>query len=69
MKTNQDSFPVTGFTSAKQNSAFLGIGLSTWWLWVKEGKAPTGHKFGSRTTRWKAEDVRSLADKLTGEAA
>lgn len=57
-------FPTTGFTSAKQNAEYLNIGLSTWWLWVKEGKAPKAIKFGSRTTRWRAEEVRAMAKPI-----
>ncbi|TDG16057.1 AlpA family phage regulatory protein [Seongchinamella unica] len=60
--------PLTGFVRAKQIHQFFGIGLSTWWLWVKEGKAPPGIRLGSRTTVWRAEDVRALLDELSREA-
>ena len=63
METNQD-FPKTGFVRAKQNANYLAIGRSTWWLWVREGKAPPGIKISSRTTVWRAEDIRRLADEL-----
>lgn len=64
MSTNQD-FPNTGFTRAKQNAKFLGIGLSTWWLWVREGRTPKPIKLGARTTVWRAEDIHKLADELS----
>lgn len=57
-------FPQSGFTRAKEAARFLGIGRSTWWQWVKEGKAPQGIKLSSRTTVWKAEDVHQLANQL-----
>jgi len=66
MDTNQH-FPKTGFTRAKQNANYLSIGLSTWWLWVRIGKAPKGIKLSSRTTVWKAEDIHKLVNELAGE--
>ena len=42
----------------------LPIGLSTWWEWVKEGKAPKGIKISSRITVWKKDDVLALIDRL-----
>lgn len=59
--------PKTGFLRARQIHPLLGIGLSTWWLWVKEGRAPKGIRLGSRTTVWRAEDIRSLLDQLSQE--
>lgn len=60
--------PKTGFLRANQIHQLLGIGLSTWWLWVKEGRAPKGLKLGSRTTVWRAEDIRALLDELSQQA-
>lgn len=57
-------FPTEGFARAKECARFHGIGLSTWWLWVKEGKAPPGTKLGSRTTVFDAAQVRQLAKDL-----
>jgi predicted DNA-binding transcriptional regulator AlpA len=57
--------PETGLVRAKQIHRFFGIGLSTWWLWVKEGRAPKGVRLGSRTTAWRAEYIRSLLDQLS----
>ncbi|TGD72835.1 AlpA family phage regulatory protein [Mangrovimicrobium sediminis] len=55
-----DDLPKTGLLRDRQIYPFFGIGRSTWWKWVKEGKAPPGIKLGSRTTVWRAEDVRQL---------
>ncbi len=48
------------FLRVKQISNLLSIGRSTWWAWVKEGKAPAGIKFGNRITVWKAEDINAF---------
>lgn len=69
MQAHIEHFPSTGFTTAKQNADYLNIGLSTWWLWVKIGKAPKAVKFGSRTTRWRAEEVRDFANSLCEKGA
>ena len=56
--------PLNGFVRAKQILRFFGIGLSTWWLWVKQGRAPQGIRLGSRTTVWRAEDIHDLLEEL-----
>lgn len=57
------TFPREGYVSAKEIAAFFKIGISTWWLWART-KDIESVKFGTRTTRWKAEDVRRLAEEL-----
>lgn len=42
----------------------LPIGLSTWWKWVKEGKAPQPIKLGPMTTVWRCSDVDSFLEGL-----
>ena len=69
MDNNLDEFPQTGFVRAKQCHRYFCIGLSTWWLWVREGKAPPGIRLGSRTTVWRAEDIRELGLKLAEKNA
>jgi len=61
--------PETGLLRAKQVHRYFGIGLSTWWLWVKQGRAPQGIRLGSRTTVWRAEDIRSLLDEISSNNA
>lgn len=60
-----DDLPRTGFLRDKQIYPFFAIGRSTWWKWVRDGKAPPGIKLSSRTTVWRAEDIRSLLNELT----
>ena len=49
---------------AKQVAVHLSIGVSTWWGWVKIGKAPQGIKLGSRTTVWRASEIMALVGRL-----
>ncbi len=67
MSINQD-FPNTGFVRAKPIAKFLGIGLSTWWLWVREDRTPKPIKLGNRTTVWRADEIHKLADELSNMA-
>jgi len=61
--------PATGFLRDKQIYPFFGIGRSTWWKWVRAGRAPAGIKLGARTTVWRAEDIRALLDELTAQGS
>lgn len=61
-----NTFPNEGYVSAKEIAAFFNIGISTWWHWART-KDIESCKFGSRTTRWRAEDVRRLAEKMEQE--
>ena len=45
---------------AKDCAQYLGIGRSTWWRWVSEGKVEEGIHFGSRVTVWPASYVMKL---------
>lgn len=40
------------------------IASSTWWAWVKEGKAPKGIKLSHRVTVWRASDIQAFIEKL-----
>jgi len=43
--------------------AVIPVSRSTWWAWVKAGKAPPGTKLGPRITAWRVEDIRKLIEK------
>ncbi|WP_288356337.1 helix-turn-helix domain-containing protein [uncultured Cycloclasticus sp.] len=45
------------FLSVANVSTRYGIGVSTVWAWVKEGKLPSPYKFGDRCTRWKSSEL------------
>jgi prophage regulatory protein len=44
----------------------IPVSASTWWAWVKEGKAPTGVKLGQRVTAWRESDINRMVNNLWG---
>ena len=59
-------FPQSGNVRAKQSAQHLAIGISTFWLWVKQGKIKPPTKHGARISVWKAEYIRDLAENGVG---
>ena len=59
----KEAFPETGKVRVPQIAAHLGIGASTWWLYVNQGRVLPPVKFGARVSVWDAEYIRDLADK------
>lgn len=60
--------PQGGFLRANQIAGpggLLPIGRSTWWKWVKEGRAPQPIKLGPMTTVWRSKDIRELIERLS----
>jgi len=45
--------------TARQVQAFLGIGESTFYTWIREGRLPPGEQWGRRAKRWKRSDILS----------
>ena len=62
-------FPNSGNVRAKESAQHLSIGISTFWLWVKQGKIKPPTKHGARVSVWKAEYIRELAENGVGEVA
>lgn len=60
-KNLKESFPTAGKVRAPQIAAYLGIGISTWWGLVKEGRVLPPIKFGVLVSTWDAEYIRELA--------
>ena len=56
-----DTFPKSGNVRANQSAAYCRVALSTWWLYVKQGKIKKPTRFGSRVSVWDAQYVRNLA--------
>ena len=48
---------------AKEAATYLGIGESTFWRWVAQGKLPQGIKFGTRCTVWRLEVLDSFIEQ------
>ena len=55
-------FPHEGKVRAKQAAPFLGIGLSTFWLYVKQGRIEQPMRYGARVSVWDASLIRSYSD-------
>lgn len=54
-------FPEVGKTRAKENANFLGIGESTFWKYVNQGKIKKPIKYGQRVSVWDAEYIRKIS--------
>ena len=54
-------FPHEGKVRAKQIALYLGIGISTLWLYVKQHRIKRPMRFGARVSVWDAEYIRELA--------
>jgi len=63
MKLSRPLLPDTGFLRLPQILSLIPISRSAWWAGVREGKFPKGVKLGSKTTVWRAEDIRALIDQ------
>lgn len=55
--------PLAGAIRAKSAAAFLDIGESTFWRWVKEGRLPKGTRLSARATAWKREDLERFLNQ------
>lgn len=51
-----------GAMRAKAGAAFLGIGQSTFWRWVKEGKLPKGRRLSARATVWTRAELEQFLE-------
>lgn len=60
MKLSRPILPETGFVRLPQVLAIIPISRSAWWAGIREGKFPKGIKLGSKTTVWRADDIRAL---------
>ena len=68
-------FPTSGFVrlpqiigDARANPPIppmIPVGRSTWWQWVREGKAPAAVKLGPRTTAWRADQILKFVEQLS----
>ena len=54
-------FPFEGKVRAKQIAKFLSIGLSTWWLLVKQQRVSPPMRLSVRVSVWDASYIRELA--------
>jgi predicted DNA-binding transcriptional regulator AlpA len=52
--------PPEGFVRLPVVLRVLGIGKTTLWQGIRDGRIPKPVKIGSRITAWKVEDIRAL---------
>lgn len=62
-------FPIEGKVRVKTAAPYLGIGVSTFWLFVKQGRIQPPMKFGQRVSVWNASYIRDLAENGIPEAS
>lgn len=63
MNLSRPVLPDTGFVRLPQILSLIPISRSAWWAGIREGKFPQGIKLGSKTTVWRAEDIRHLIER------
>ena len=63
MNFTRPILPETGFVRLPQILSLIPISRSAWWAGIREGKFPQGIKLGSKTTVWRAEDIRNLIER------
>ena len=63
MKLSRPILPETGFVRLPQILSLIPISRSAWWAGIRDGKFPQGIKLGSKTTVWRAEDIRHLIER------
>ncbi len=55
------TLPTTGYVrQAQLIPGIVPVSGSTWWRWVKSGKAPKPVKLSDRITAWRVEDIRAF---------
>jgi len=52
------------YRTDKEVSTRLGIGRSTLWAWVAQGRFPAPVKIGPRASRWTDSSIRQWEDSL-----
>ena len=60
--SQQEDFPVSGNVRPAQAAKYLSIGLSTLWLFVKQGRVQKPLKLSTRISCFPASYIRELAE-------
>jgi predicted DNA-binding transcriptional regulator AlpA len=69
-KKSVDSvLPQEGFVRLPVVIKLLGIGKTSWWCGIKEGRFPKPVKLGPRTSAWRVEDIRALFTSFADNAS
>jgi predicted DNA-binding transcriptional regulator AlpA len=62
---NVTSLPETGFLRLSQVLKLVPICKTAWYAGIKEGRYPRPVSLGPRTAGYRAEDIRSLIERLS----
>lgn len=65
---NTPALAESGFLRLPGVRALIPVGRSTWWLWVKQGKAPRPVKLGPGVTAWRTSDILQFIRNHNGDA-
>jgi len=57
------------YISAEKIAENMGVSVSTVWRWLRRGKLPKPFHPTERCTRWDAEEVQAVFDKLQAETS
>ncbi len=60
LKSENNVLPPEGFVRLPVVIRVMGIGKTTWWAGVRDGRFPKPVKLGARTSAWRVEDIRAL---------
>lgn len=59
---------IKGFLRVSQVTKLLGIGKSTFYKWVADGRFSRGIRLGERIKVWKSEEIYAFMDKAAEDA-
>lgn len=51
------------YLNPRQVQELLGIGESTFYIWLKEGRLPKGQQWGPRSRRWRSDELETYHKK------
>lgn len=52
---------------AKHAAEYLGVGISTFWRWVKNGRIPPSIHLGNRVTVWRKDVLEQVLSDYEAE--
>ena len=65
---HRGELPTEGFVRLPVVLRTIGIGKTSWWCGVREGRFPKPVKLGPRTSAWRVEDIRALIASFTSDS-
>ena len=52
------------YLTPQQVQELLGIGESTFYIWLKEGRLPKGQQWGPRSRRWRSDELEAYQNSV-----